>query len=451
MITVSAAGDGMVVFGYGESPSPWRPLGWPSELDPPLECFNRVGMVNLSNPRRPIVGAPVLLPGKLFAVTDISRSGFLAFTESVSTESTLADKDPRSGAAVYSTPAEPTRQVQASLVADSQASMFASVAVGLDAKLTAQGRNLYCATANRIDRFTLSDEASFTNTGSATTNWTPGEIQMRGISLVGAYGNQLMRVSWPGLDGVVENFRASQGFDLTRLTLSLDGSLLLPMGDYGVEKLTPVSASLMTLSAPNWALRRPIPRDLITIPQIRVSELRSVNVSSPEILKVTLSPAMLNLSVVPVSGVLTLNGTNSYTGGTYLASGSLVVSGSAPLSLTKMSGGSLALAGAQTLTGWTTISAGTVALSGTLNSTALTLASGGAITVSASNRLILTGTNAISYVTAGLVNTELVNSTLGTYPPVSLSSGIGTLSISSGITTSGGTLVLVGSSAGTGN
>jgi hypothetical protein len=32
-----------------------------------------------------------------------------------------------------------------------------------------------------------------------------------------------------------------------------------------------------------------------------------------------------------------------------------------------------------------------------------------------------------------------------------LSSGIGTLSISSGITTSGGTLVFAGSSAGTGN
>jgi autotransporter-associated beta strand protein len=96
------------------------------------------------------------------------------------------------------------------------------------------------------------------------------------------------------------------------------------------------------------------------------------------------------------SGMLTLNGTNSYTGATYLASGSLVISGSAPLSLT--------LAGAQKLT------------------------------------------NAISYVT-----TELVNSTLETYPPVSLSSGIGTLSISSGITTSGGTLVFAGSSSGTGN
>jgi autotransporter-associated beta strand protein len=644
VITVSAAGDGMVVFGYGESPSPWRPLGWPSELDPPLECFNRVGMVNLSNPRRPIVGAPVLLPGKLFAVTDISRSGFLAFTESVSSESTLADKDPRSGAAVYSTPTEPTRQVQVSLVADSQASMFASVAVGLDAKLTAQGRNLYCATANRIERFTLSDEASFTNTGSATTTWTPAEIQMRGISLVGAYGNQLMRVSWPGLDGVVENFKASQWFDLTRLTLSLDGSLLVPMGDYGFEKLTPVSASLMNLSAPNWALRRPIPGDLITIPQIRVSELRTVNVSSPEILKGTLSPAtgdMLNLNIsagpasmaeavplniairpaeygvisndaiapqpisnpvgnygnltlsnqtsnrleplnysaplvfaqgamlpgttsfngpntamllgggsvvvqqggdllldnrhlnaplivgvvgVPVpesngssllisapnsvsgglqmvgggigagvvnvgSGILTLNGTNSYTGGTYLAPGSLVISGSAQLSPST-----------QTSTEWTPISAGTLALSSNLNSTAVTLAGGvkvgeypvltrttmvlpggaiftgtpnalgslmpgslllgsttavnfppvistpGAITFSASNGLTWTGTNATSYVTVGLVN-----STLGTYPPLSSSLGIGTLSISSGITTIGGTLVFGGSSAGTGN
>ena len=238
VITASGAADGLVVFGYGESPSPWRPWGWPSELDQPLACLNRVGMVNLSNPRRPVLGTPVVLPGKLFALTDISRSGFLAFTESVSTESILADKDPKTGDAIYSTSLRPTRQVQASLVADSQASLIASIPVPLDAKLTAQGRNVYSSAANKIDRYTLSDAASLTNTGSATTDWTPAEIQMRGTSLVGSSGKQLTRVSWPGLDGFVENFKASQWFELTRLTLCPDGSLVVPMGDYGVEKLT---------------------------------------------------------------------------------------------------------------------------------------------------------------------------------------------------------------------
>lgn len=195
-------------------------------------------MVNLSNPRRPVLGTPVVLPGKLFALTDISRSGFLAFTESVSTESILADKDPKTGDAIYSTSLRPTRQVQASLVADSQASLIASIPVPLDAKLTAQGRNVYSSAANKIDRYTLSDAASLTNTGSATTDWTPAEIQMRGTSLVGSSGKQLTRVSWPGLDGFVENFKASQWFELTRLTLCPDGSLVVPMGDYGVEKLT---------------------------------------------------------------------------------------------------------------------------------------------------------------------------------------------------------------------
>jgi hypothetical protein len=166
-----------------------------------------------------------------------------------------------------------------------------------------------------------------------------------------------------------------------------------------------------------------------------------------------------------------------------------VISGSAQLSPST-----------QTSTEWTPISAGMLALSSNLNSTAVTLAGGvevgeypvltrttmvlpggaiftgtpnalgslmpgslllgsttavnflpvistvGAITSSASNGLILTGTNATSYVTAGLVNSTLV-----TYPSFSSSIGIGTLSISSRITTSGGTLVFGGSSAGTGN
>jgi hypothetical protein len=96
---------------------------------------------------------------------------------------------------------------------------------------------LYYSAADKIERFTLTDAASFTSTGSAKIDWTPLEIQVRGTSLVGATGKQLMRVWWPGLEGVVENFKASQWFELTRLTLAPDGSLFVPMGDYGVERM----------------------------------------------------------------------------------------------------------------------------------------------------------------------------------------------------------------------
>ena len=350
-ITVAGAGDGLVVFGYGESPSPWRPWGWPSELDQPLACLNRVGMVNLSNPRRPMLGAPVLLPGKLFAVTDVSRSGFLAFTESVSTESTLAGKDPKTGTAIYSTSATPTRQVQASLVADSQASLISSIPVGLDAKLTAQGRNVYSSAAGKIDRYTLSDAASFTNTGSATTDWTPSEIQMRGTSLVGAYGKQLMRVSWPGLEGVVENFVSSQWFELTRLTLCPDGSLIVPMGDYGVEKLTDVTLSGTTNR---------------TVSLVSTSA-GMLTLSGSNTGTVTLTGSIANSGSIGINaGTLTFNGSNTYSG-TANQTGSVMSTSGGTLILAGSNVGTVTLSGSnapvqETYTGTTGVDQGTLTL-----------------------------------------------------------------------------------------
>jgi hypothetical protein len=454
VITASGAGDGLVVFGYGESPSPWRPRGWPSELDQPLACFNRVGMVNLSNPRRPVIGSPVLLPGKLFAVTDISRSGFLAFTESVSTESTPADKDPKSANAMYATPAEPTRQVQASLVADSQASMIASIPVALDAKLAAQGRNVYCSASNRIDRYTLSDEASFVNTGSATTNWTPAEIQMRGTSVFGAYGNQLMRISWPGLDGVVEDFKASQWFDLTRLTLSLDGSLLVPMGDYGVENLMPVSASLMTLSAPTRATRLP---DIRLMPFL--TEFAESRVLEPQI--VSLPARTLMVGAAPLNMptlTATLPADSQRAAVSMISSGSGAGELAAESGTLTLTGPNLEAGGTNFIAGLRVISAGAASWTGALptlhlssdsqRATASVIhmigrGSGAGVLTVGSGGLTLTGTNMF------MGGTSLVAGSL----VIGTSSAIwtGTLSISSGVTTSGGTLFFAESNAGTAN
>ena len=298
-----------------------------------------------------MLGAPVLLPGKLFAVTDVSRSGFLAFTESVSTEATPAGKDPKTGTAIYSTSATPTRQVQANLVADSQASLISSIPIGLDAKLTAQGRNVYSSAAGKIDRYTLSDAASFTNTGSATTDWTPSEIQMRGTSLVGAYGKQLMRVSWPGLEGVVENFVSSQWFELTRLTLWPDGSLIVPMGDYGVEKLTDVTLSGTTNR---------------TVSLVSTSA-GMLTLSGSNTGTVTLTDSIANSGSIGINaGTLTFSGSNTYSG-TANQTGSVVSTSGGTLILAGSNVGTVTLSGSnapvqETYTGTTGVNQGTLTL-----------------------------------------------------------------------------------------
>lgn len=197
------------------------------------------------------------------------------------------------------------------------------------------------------------------------------------------------------------------------------------------------------------------------------------------------------------SGMLTLNGINGYTAGRNLTPGSLVIDGPAALSLTRVSDGFLQLAGTQTFTGLTPTSAGAFALIGTLNSTALRLTSGvsyrentfraGSMTLLSGGAIFMSEPGAGSSLTTGSLLTgstgAVVNFPLVTAMPgailVSGSNGLsgantisqptlglvlsgagtdtmsfsliraGTLSISSGMNTSGGTLFLAGSNAGT--
>ena len=176
---------------------------------------------------------------------------------------------------------------------------------------------------------------------------------------MGSYGKQLMRVSWPGLEAVVENFVSSQWFELTRLTLWPDGSLIVPMGDYGVEKLNSgdiSGAAKGTISSVDGSA------GMISL---GASDRGPVTLVS----SIANSDAAENSASIGVSaGTLTLSGSNTYSS-TVSNTGSVINKSGGILTLAGLNTGTVTLNAVTELMkiGTVTLSGGTVIVNGAVS------------------------------------------------------------------------------------
>jgi hypothetical protein len=221
LVSVSAAGDGLFAYAYGEKPSVYRIAGFTKDGEEPVTAAHRLGVVDFANPLNPVLRAPIQVPGRVFGVTDLSRTGFLTYTETLS-------------AASQGT--KPTREVQVSVVDEFQAILVAKTPVAADAVLAADGRSLYVAGAGVARRLSVDDSAAFVEVASTSLDWMPSELQSRGLTLLGVNGNQLMRVSWNGPKPALETWKMRQWFGLSKMTIGVDRTIYAPMGDFGVER-----------------------------------------------------------------------------------------------------------------------------------------------------------------------------------------------------------------------
>jgi hypothetical protein len=221
LVSGCAAGDGLLVFGYGQNPSPWNSPKWRSNSEAPQSYDHRLGVLDFANPKAPLTRVPISLPGRLLALGEISRSGFLAYTESIQT-----------------TTDGPVRQLQANLVDEFQASLFSSTTIGNDALLAIDGRTVYVVDSQRMTRLLLDDSANFSQAGAAAVlEWTPWELLTRGQTILGTNGAQVLRISWPGLSPLLEKWKVREWFPLSRITIGMDKAIYAPVGDYGVNVL----------------------------------------------------------------------------------------------------------------------------------------------------------------------------------------------------------------------
>lgn len=224
MLTATAAGDGLLVYGYGEAPVVWKNGKWPLEREQPVVCTHRLGIADFGTPSRPVLRPTVVLPGRLFAATEVSRTGILAFTESVSAAS---END------------SPLREVKVSAVDNATATVFVSKKVSLQASFAAAGRALYVTDEAGVQRSVLDSLGQWVDSPMLPLPFLPTDLAVKEQELFGVSGDQLERVSWSVAGPAVDYWKTRIWVPAARLLRGAERSLYAPQGDYGVQVYAP--------------------------------------------------------------------------------------------------------------------------------------------------------------------------------------------------------------------
>jgi len=208
---ISEAANGRIVLGssYWKNPQNGRWLDSSHAVQSAL-----VIKVDATGP--PFVRPLVDLPGELFAVTELDANGFYAFTRTYTSDTTT--------------------NVQVSACDGFDAFLITSLDVPANAALAAGGKRLFVANADGVERHLLDDKGSLTTEPPLKIGWTPDALRWIQGTLTGALGNSLFAAPGDGLSATAWAFPA-WNLGLDRLTIAADGDLLVPFGDYGVERL----------------------------------------------------------------------------------------------------------------------------------------------------------------------------------------------------------------------
>ena len=226
-VKYSTASSNLLVFGYGEGEN-WLG-GSGSGLS---SCTNFVGILDLTDPTTPILGPGIALPGRLKAVSELTYNGFLAWTESWTGNT--------------SSPGSP--QVQVSSCDTVNVYQVTSLNLDQQGCIAASGNNLFTIQGSNVNGFVLDNSGNLDPSGSIPLSWNPvnlsaipSQTDSNACTLLGSDGwNNVFSTVWSNSGpGSVLNDPTPLGTTLTNDIPMADGSLLSPVGSYGVDLFEP--------------------------------------------------------------------------------------------------------------------------------------------------------------------------------------------------------------------
>jgi hypothetical protein len=154
------------------------------------------------------------LPGSLFAVTELSREGFLAYSRT-------------------------SGKIQVSACDGWDAFGIAETSLAGDGVATAGGRTIFCVASEGIRRIRLTDAGNLQADGVIATKWTPDQLRVVGDRLLASSWRRLLDAPVSSSAGAVSDWTFAVGFSLENVTRSASGAWIVPMGDYGYEVVQP--------------------------------------------------------------------------------------------------------------------------------------------------------------------------------------------------------------------
>ena len=212
---LKVAAEGLVVVGVDQ----WRDRimvkGMPATQS---ELVHAVQVIDVPASGAPGARNPIDLPGSLFAVSQLGRDGFLAYTRTL---------DDNGGGAF-----------QVSVCDGRDAFEITQVAVAEMGAATAGDRTLFHVTQKGVQRRTLNDAGKWVADGVIVSKWLPTQMRVVDGQLLASDWRRLLAAPVDG-KGASESWTFSLGFNLENVERADGGTWIVPMGDYGFELAAP--------------------------------------------------------------------------------------------------------------------------------------------------------------------------------------------------------------------
>ena len=219
-IKCTAAGSGLLVFGYGDNEIPCQNNSGVSLST----SQHHVRILDLTDVANPVLGPAMDLPGRLKGISDLSSSGFLAWTEAHASGT----------------------QIQVSACDGGNISLVNSLALAQEGAIATSGYDLFAVQGKAINRYTLDLSGNLNANGSISLDWSPSSLYVASVgtntALLGNDWSHLINSSWTASEGSILGNWNSDTYSTPDVGLDImlpDNSVLVPENDYGVGHYQP--------------------------------------------------------------------------------------------------------------------------------------------------------------------------------------------------------------------
>jgi hypothetical protein len=134
--------------------------------------------------------------------------------------------------------------VKVSTVAHPTVTEFATRKIGLKAVVAAEGRALFVADENTVQRAVLNELGLWVDAAPLPLPFQPRDIAVKDQQLLGISGDQLLRASWKAPRAGVDSWQAQIWVPAARLVPGEAGTIYAPQGDFGVQEYVPTEPSV---------------------------------------------------------------------------------------------------------------------------------------------------------------------------------------------------------------
>ena len=208
-LRTAAAAEGLVLFGAGQKNEK-------REIPRNEARLHFLGILDALRPAAPALRRTIDLPGRVLGFSDISRTGFLVWTEGWGASGKLDSVRASSCdlADVYEIDSIPRPDIRATAF---------------------HGRSVFLCEPGSITRQTISNAGRLRPDGSVALDWTPDALRAMPDRLLASSGGNLVAApltQWPESRS---EWNGATGRDLGKMRALEDGTMAAPAGDYGVD------------------------------------------------------------------------------------------------------------------------------------------------------------------------------------------------------------------------